>query len=124
MHRRTPDDKPTPAPPGHPPSLETHRCIVVCTDKRGVFFGYVPNLANSPSNESMLGPGVIVKLERARMAVYWTSAERGVFGLAAKGPGAGCRIGPPATITVKDVHAVFDVENPEAVARWEEGPWG
>ena len=104
-----------------PHTPDDHRAIIVCTDKRGVFFGYVP--IDGPSDESILGDGVIVQLKRARMAVYWTESEHGVVGLAAKGPGAGCRIGPPATITVRDVHAVLDVDDPEAVARWESEPW-
>lgn len=106
--------KPKPCPPNH-------RAIIVCTDKRGVFFGYVPN--DGPSNEDMLSPDARPKLFGARMAVYWTNAERGVMGLASAGPGPQCRIGAAADIVVKDIHAVIDVTN-ESAARWELAPWG
>lgn len=80
-----------------PHTPDGHRAIIVCTDQRGVFFGYVPE--DGPSNEVMLGAGVTVRLKRARMAVYWTDAERGVFGLAAKGPGASASDDLPAHVT-------------------------
>ena len=101
--------------------MEDQKAIIVCTDKRGVFFGYVPN--NTDLNQ-LLEEGATVRLLSARMAVMWTSAERGVLGLAAAGPGPKCRIGPAATaITVRGVHAVLEVSE-AAVALWESEPWG
>lgn len=101
---------------------ENHRPIIICTDQRVVLFGYAPN--DGLTNEQMLKAGAVAKLTRARMCVYWSNVERGVFGLASTGPGPQCRVGPPATVATKDIHAVFDVENPEAVDRWESQPWG
>ena len=101
---------------------ENHRPIIICTDQRVVLFGYADN--DGLTNEQMLKDGAVAKLSRARMCVYWSQSERGVFGLASSGPGKQCRVGPPATVTAKGVHAVFDVENPEAVDRWESAPWG
>ena len=90
------------------------RPVVVCTDKRGVFFGY---LVGEPSREKVL-------LERARMCVKWSSDVRGVFGLASKGPSALCRVSPPAPdAELVDIHCVLSV-TPEAVEAWERGPWG
>lgn len=93
--------------------------IIVCTDKRGVFFGYVPE---GTDIESLLGGKVT--LYRARMCVHWTQAERGLFGLAVGGPGDGCRIGPAiGALAVDGVHGVLEVGE-SAVARWEAAPWG
>lgn len=96
------------------------RPVIVCTDKRGVFFGYVPEHI---TDAEMLAPGAIVRIQRARMAVYWSKAVRGVLGLAWSGPSAECRISRPASITVAGIHCVLDVENYGAVERWEAGPW-
>ena len=104
------------------PSIpEGHRPIIICTDQRVVLFGYAPN--DGLTNEQMLKSGAVATLKRARMCVYWGKAERGVFGLASSGPGSSCRVGPPATVSSKDIHAVLDVESPEAVDRWESAPW-
>ena len=88
--------------------------VVVTTDKRGVFFGYGERRSNGD-----------VRLERARMCVYWSSDVKGVLGLAATGPSKNCKISPavPAiSLPKKDITAVIDV-SPEAVEKWEAGPW-
>lgn len=87
------------------------RPVVICTEFRGVFFGYAADTS-----------GDTVKLKRARMAVYWTRTMRGVLGLAATGPDSGCRIGQPADVELRKVTAVIEV-TPEAVAKWERAPW-
>jgi hypothetical protein len=89
--------------------------LVITTAKNGVFFGYgvVPE---GPRPESL-------KLERARMAVYWSEDMRGVVGLAAEGPSAACRISPAApALTLYEISAVFEPSE-GAVQRWESGPW-
>lgn len=89
--------------------------VLVTTDKRGVFFGYLPEF---PSD----APATIT-LERARNCVYWTQQTRGVFGLASKGPESGCRIGPAVPrLTLEGVTAVALCTD-LAASRWEEGPW-
>lgn len=89
--------------------------VLVTTEHRGVFFGYVH-------------PGVdldveSIRIERARMAVFWPADVHGVLGLAANGPTAGCRIGPPApAITLQGVTSIAEV-SAKAVERWESAPW-
>ena len=87
--------------------------MVVTTEFRGVFFGYI-EADNSPSN---------VVLADARNCVYWTSSVRGVLGLAAAGPDKGCRIGPKVPrITLQKITSVAEC-TPEAVQKWESAPW-
>ena len=90
------------------PSL---RPAIVTTAHRGVFFGYARDV-----------DGETITLEQARLCVYWSRDVKGFMGLAATGPTASCRIGPPATITLRNITAVLEV-TPEAVAAWERGPW-
>ena len=91
------------------------RPVVVCTAHRGVFFGYVAHDADLTT--------AVLRIERARMAVYWSTDVGGVVGLAAKGPSKGCRIGPAApAITIQSVTSVMEV-TPEAAAAWEWAPW-
>ena len=105
---------------------ENHRPLVICTNKRGVFFGYADN--DGPTNEQ-IHDGQTVVLKRARMAVYWDLDTKGVLGLAATGPMPGCRIGPSVgSITLgcgpeNKQDCVLDVESDEAVKRWEGEPW-
>lgn len=87
--------------------------VLVTTEHRGVFFGY---LTGEPKKEQ-------VTLERARNCIYWTSNVRGFLGLAKHGPSAECRVGPAAPkITLYGITSVTEC-TPEAVARWEDGPW-
>lgn len=87
--------------------------VIVTTAHRGVFFGY--------ANASKL-QGETIDLERSRLCVYWGKDMQGFMGLAANGPSATCRIGPPANITLRAITAVLAV-TPEAVAKWEAAPW-
>ncbi|HEY8745420.1 MAG TPA: hypothetical protein VIU62_20210, partial [Chloroflexota bacterium] len=86
--------------------------LVVTTAKRGVFFGY-----GTPTEVAT------IRLERARMAVYWSADVRGVLGLAATGPTKDCRITAPVpAITLNEVTAVMEV-TAEAATAWEAGFW-
>jgi len=90
------------------------RAVLVTTQHRGVFFGYLSgdNAQNG-----------IVTLQRARMAVYWSAKMRGVLGLAHVGPDDSCRISHAVqSIELNAVTAVVDC-TPEATERWEKGPW-
>lgn len=87
------------------------RPVVVTTEHRGVFFGYTED-----------AEGETIALKRARLCVYWTADLRGFMGLASHGPGKGCKIGPPADITLRDITAVVEV-TPEAAQKWEAAPW-
>lgn len=88
--------------------------LVVTTAHRGVFFGYgVPGDRDKDT----------IRLERARMCVYWSQDMKGVLGLAAIGPTKSCRVGPPVpAITLRDVTSVMEATEDTAKA-WENGPW-
>lgn len=86
--------------------------LVVTTTHRGVFFGY-----GTPSDAPT------IRIERARMAIYWSSDMKGVLGLAIAGPSSTCRIGPAVdAITLRDVTAVMEASATAAKA-WESAPW-
>lgn len=87
------------------------RAVLVTTAHRGVFFGYATNT-----------DGDTISLKDARNCIYWSVDVRGFLGLASAGPTKGCRIGPKADLTVRNITAVAEV-SPEAVKAWEAGPW-
>ena len=87
------------------------RPVIVTTAHRGVFFGYASKT-----------DGETVTLKRSRLCVYWSTDVKGFMGLAANGPTASCRIGPPADITLRNITAVLEV-TPVAVTAWESNKW-
>ncbi len=87
------------------------RPVLVTTAHRGVFFGYASET-----------DGETIDLERARLCVYWSTDCKGFMGLAANGPTAGCRIGPAADISLRNITAVLEV-TAAAVKAWESAPW-
>ena len=91
---------------------KTERPVIVTTEHRGVFFGYAKNI-----------DGETINLRASRLCVYWSADVKGFMGLASGGPTRGCRIGPPADITLRKITAVIEV-TPEAVKAWESAPWG
>ena len=92
---------------------EKGTAVVVTTEHRGVFFGYV---------KTDLSPTEIT-LRDARNAVYWSQSVHGVLGLAANGPKKDCRIGPAIPeITLWKITAVMAC-TPEAVSAWEGEKW-
>lgn len=88
------------------------RPVVVTTAHRGVFVGYTTDPVGAE----------IVRLERGRMVVYWPESTRGVVGLAAKGPGSGSRVSPPATISLRNITSVIEASQ-QAAEAWEKEPW-
>lgn len=100
---KAPKTTATPAPQGRP--------VVVTTAHRGVFFGCADDT-----------DGETITLRGGRCCVYWSADVRGFMGLAATGPTKGCRIGPPATITLCAITAVLEC-TPAAVEAWERAPW-
>lgn len=82
------------------------RPVIVCTEHRGVFFGYAADTS-----------GVTVQLKRARMAIRF-GTTRGVMELAETGPTPSTLASARADIEVRKVTAVFEV-TPEAANAWE-----
>jgi len=82
------------------------RPVIVCTEHRGVFFGYAEDTK-----------GDIIFLERARMAIRF-GTTKGVMELAETGPTRESKISARADIEVRKVTAVFEVAE-MAAAAWE-----
>lgn len=90
------------------------RPVVITTEHRGVFFGYVLDDSKLPTE---------VTLEGARICVYWSADVKGVLGLAATGPSKNCRISHAVPkFTAYKVTAVLDC-TPEASEKWEQSLW-
>lgn len=86
--------------------------LVVTTAHRGVFFGY-----GKPTDEN------IIRIEKARMCVYWSADVKSVLGLAATGPTKSCKVGPAVpAITLRDVTSIMECSE-EATAKFEAAPW-
>jgi len=83
------------------------RPVIVCTEHRGVFFGYATKTKGSEIN-----------LAKARMAIAF-GTTRGVMQLAETGPTSVSKISARADIEVRKVTAVFEV-TPEATRAWED----
>ena len=85
--------------------------VLVTTEHRGVFFGYATDI-----------DGETIRLRAARNCLYWPTEQKGFLGLASRGPVSGCRIGPAATITLRDITCVAECTD-DAVTAWEKAPW-
>ena len=85
---------------------KTERPVIICTEYRGVFFGYAENTS-----------GDIVHLKRARMAIYW-GTTKGVLQLAETGPTKSSKISARADLELRKITAVIEV-TPGAVKEWE-----
>lgn len=87
--------------------------VVVTTEHRGVFFGYLHGSREAAT----------VELREAQMCVYWSASVRGVLGLAGTGPDAKCRVTAPVpSITLYKVTAIMDASE-KAVKAWLARPW-
>lgn len=92
------------------------QAVMVTTEWRGIFFGYVPETEDLTSK--------IITLKRARNCIYWESGIRGFIGLASDGPSEKCKIGPQASeIVLQGITSVTKVENKSAIEKWESAPW-
>jgi hypothetical protein len=85
---------------------KSERPVIVCTEHRGVFFGYAGDTS-----------GTEIALRRARMAIAF-GTTRGVMELAETGPTPRSKISARADIDVRKVTAVFEV-TPAAAEKWE-----
>ena len=82
------------------------RPVIICTEYRGVFFGYATDTT-----------GDVIKLRKARMAIYW-GTTRGVMELAETGPTPSSKISARADLEVRKITAVIEV-TPAATEKWE-----
>ena len=83
--------------------------VLVTTEYKGVFFGYIPQ-ADFTANETIMS--------QARNCIYWSSNTKGFLGLTADGPNDECRIGAMAggDIVNKKITSITKVsEKAEAV---------
>ncbi len=86
------------------------KAVLVTTEFRGVFFGYVKSKTKLPEEITLTG---------ARNCIYWSSDCGGFLGLASNGPTKDCRIGKRVDeITLYKVTSVTPVDS-EAVKAWE-----
>ena len=75
----------------------TVKPVMVTTEFRGVFFGYMEAM---PENGS-------ITIKQAQNCVYWSSDVKGFMGLASSGPTKSCKVGPAVPrITLNKVTAV------------------
>lgn len=89
--------------------------VVVTTEHRGVFFGYVETEPTKLPAE--------IELTKARMCVFWDVTTKGVLGLAANGPSEHCKITHAIPkMTAYKITSVLDC-SPEAAEKWEKGVW-
>jgi hypothetical protein len=89
--------------------------VVVTTELRGVFFGYVDSYKEGQKT---------ITITKARMCVFWDQTTKGVLGLAANGPNSLCRVGPAVPkISITKVSSIMETTE-EAAKNWELGPWG
>jgi len=91
-------------------STDRGKAVVVTTAHRGVFYGR----ARETSGET-------IRLTGARLCIYWSADVRGFMGLAAGGPTSGRKIGPRATITLRNITSVLECSE-AAEAAWEAAP--
>ena len=90
------------------------KAVVVTTQHRGVFFGYLADESGAPAR---------LKMTAVRNCIYWEKSLHGFIGLATDGPTSGCRVGPAAgEMTLFDITAIVDA-TPDAVEKWEASPW-
>ena len=88
--------------------------VIVCTDKRGVIFGYAKKARPNKHGQ--------ITLKKARMCLYWPSTVGGVFGLGENGPNAETKISAKLyKVRLEGVTAIFDVSE-TAEKAWKSAP--
>ena len=88
--------------------------MIVCTDKRGVIFGYAKK--DRPNKRGQ------ITLKKARMCLYWPTTVGGVFGLGDIGPNADTKVSAKLSeVRLEGVTAIFDVSS-DAEKAWKSAP--
>lgn len=91
------------------------KAVLVTTSDRGVFFGYLSSIPKAKPAS--------LKISNARNCIYWSAETKGFLGLAYTGPQEGSKVGPCVPgITLYGITSIAEC-SPEAVKKWEEGPW-
>jgi hypothetical protein len=92
------------------------KAIIVCTEYKGVFFGYIKNDIQVTDNS--------IDLYNVRMCIQWRGLKS-IFDLAIKGPTALCRVSPSLDCLqlAGKFTAIIPVTNTIAIAEWEKGYW-
>jgi len=86
------------------------KAVLVTTEFRGVFFGFVKDKKNLPDE---------ITLTDVRNCIYWASSCGGFLGLASKGPDSNCKIGSKVSeVTLYKITSVTPVSE-EAIKNWE-----
>lgn len=84
--------------------------VLVTTEFRGVFFGYISDDKKLPAEITLSG---------ARNCIYWHSSIGGFLGLASNGPNSQCRIGKRVDeVTLYKITSITSIE-PTAEKAWE-----
>lgn len=85
------------------------KAVLVTTEFRGVFFGYVKDEKKLPGE---------ITLTKVRNCIYWSSEMGGFLGLASKGPDGTCKIGSEVSeLRLFKVTSVTPVSD-EAAKKW------
>lgn len=88
----------------------TNKAVLVTTEFRGVFFGYIKSDSKAPEQITLTG---------VRNCIYWSADCKGFLGLAANGPTSGCKIGARVPeLTLYKITSVTPVES-HAAEKWE-----
>ena len=86
-----------------------NKAVLVTTEFRGVFFGYVKEDKKLPAE---------ITLTKAKNCIYWDGSCGGFLGLASKGPNPDCRIGTEVDeLTLWKITSITPVSK-EAIKQW------
>lgn len=86
------------------------KAVLVTTEFRGVFFGYIKDDKKAPAQITLTG---------VRNCIYWAASIGGFLGLASIGPNKDCKIGKRVPeITLYKITSVTPVDD-AAVKAWE-----
>ena len=86
-----------------------NKAVLVTTEFRGVFFGYVKDEKHLPDE---------ITLTNVKNCIYWSSDVGGFLGLAANGPTSGCKIGVQVPeLRIFKITSVTPVTD-EAAKKW------
>ena len=96
--------------------MSESKAVVVSTEKRGVFFGYLDDYEENRFAENLT-------LKDCRMCVRWSSSIGGFNGLASKGPDNQCRVSPK--VSEHNLQKITSIMlcSEDAVKAWEKEPW-